>query len=515
MTRKAKRSVLRLVATLLLTMAGQTARGQDRVAGARAIVTYHADAARSGNYLMPGLTWARAATVHRDFGFAGTVSGPVVAQPLYWHPSGRAHGLIIVATETNVVSALDARSGREVWRIELGTPATRLACGGPGPVGITGTPVIDPADDALYVDALVSGHDGPRHLVFGLSLTDGAVLPGWPVPVTKPADGADFVAGMQNQRGALALVGRRLIVPYGSFQDCGVYRGWVVALDLDLPRVITTWVTRGQKGGIWAPGGVLSDGAGVVFATGNTEPAAAWNDGEAVFHLGPELRRTSDPRDYFVPDDWPTLNADDADLAGTNPVFVDLAGPEGPRRFVMAFGKNGRAYVLDRDNLGGIGGALLVRQVSDGPIITSAAIYPGAGGTFVAVHAHAPTCPENLADPGLTVLRLTAGPPLDLQVAWCGTVEGAGAPIVTTLDGRGAEPVVWIVGADGDGRLHGFRGDTGQVLFDGGDKADAMTGLRRFATILAAEDRLYVAGDDRVYAFTFAPTAAISSAAAR
>ncbi len=403
---------------------------------------------------------------------------------------------------------MDAQSGREIWRVELGAPATALACGGPGPVGITGTPVINPVDGTLYVDAMVGGHDGPRHLVFGLSLANGAVLTGWPVAVETRTDDVDFVPGMQNQRGALALVGRRLIVPYGSFQDCGTYRGWVVALDVDRPRMAAAWATRGPKGGVWAPGGVLSDGASVLFATGNTAPTAEWKDGEAVFHLGTDLRRTGDTRDYFAACNWRALDADDDDLAGTNPVFVGLAGPGGERRFVMAFGKDGRAYVLDRDDLGGIGGALLVKQVSSGPIVTSATTYPGAVGTFVAVHAYLPACPVKLADPGLAVLALTAGPPLDLRVAWCGTVKGTGAPIVTTSDGRGADPVVWIAGAGGDERLHGFRGDTGQVLFDGGDKADAMAGVPRFATILAAEDRLYVAGDGRIYAFAFAPARA-------
>ena len=42
---------------------------------------------------------------------------------------------------------------------------------------------------------------------------------------------------------------------------------------------------------------------------------------------------------------------------------------------------------------------------------------------------------------------------------------------------------------------------TGQAVFDGG----RMEGLRHFATMLAAEGRLDVAGDGRVYAFGFAP----------
>jgi len=61
---------------------------------------------------------------------------------------------------------------------------------------------------------------------------------------------------------------------------------------------------------------------------------------------------------------------------------------------------------------------------------------------------------------------------------------------------------VWILGAEGDGRLHGFRGDTGEPLFGGGPQ-DAMTGLRHFQTLLFAGDRLYVGADGRLYAFAF------------
>jgi hypothetical protein len=59
-----------------------------------------------------------------------------------------------------------------------------------------------------------------------------------------------------------------------------------------------------------------------------------------------------------------------------------------------------------------------------------------------------------------------------------------------------------MVGAGGDNRLHGFRADTGDPVFTGGGATDAMVGLRHFVTILAADRRLFIAGDDRIYAFT-------------
>jgi hypothetical protein len=47
---------------------------------------------------------------------------------------------------------------------------------------------------------------------------------------------------------------------------------------------------------------------------------------------------------------------------------------------------------------------------------------------------------------------------------------------VTTSDGH-SDPIVWIVGAEGDGRLHGFRGDTGEPLFAGEAKSRWRTSI--------------------------------------
>jgi hypothetical protein len=72
---------------------------------------------------------------------------------------------------------------------------------------------------------------------------------------------------------------------------------------------------------------------------------------------------------------------------------------------------------------------------------------------------------------------------------------------VTTSDGT-SDPVVWMVGAEGDNRLHGFKGDTGGPLIPG-DAAPAMSGLRHFQTLIATSDHLYVGADGRIYAFAF------------
>src|ERR1700694_3313644 len=124
---------------------------------AQTVATYHGRPDRSGNFVMPTLTWERARALQLDPGFAPGFSGNLYAQPLYWRPPGRASGVLIVATESNVVAAIDAASGATLWSRTLGTPM-RLAvfhCGNIDPLGITGTPVIDEASGTIYFDAMV------------------------------------------------------------------------------------------------------------------------------------------------------------------------------------------------------------------------------------------------------------------------------------------------------------------------------------------------------------------------
>ena len=87
-----------------------------------------------------------------------------------------------------------------------------------------------------------------------------------------------------------------------------------------------------------------------------------------------------------------------------------------------------------------------------------------------------------------------------MSFAWCAQFNGGGSPIVTTTDGT-ADAIVWVPGAEGDNELHGFNAATGAVVFSG--SGTAMSGLHHFQTILATQKRFYVAGDGKVYAFSW------------
>ena len=97
-----------------------------------------------------------------------TLDGAVYAEPLV------VGGRVIVATEGDSFYAFDRQSGKQLWRTHVGTPVPQstLPCGDIDPLGITGTPVYDPATGLVFAVAEVSG---PAHMLFGLDLTTGAV----------------------------------------------------------------------------------------------------------------------------------------------------------------------------------------------------------------------------------------------------------------------------------------------------------------------------------------------------
>jgi hypothetical protein len=395
---------------------------------AQSVLGYHGSADRSGNFIVPAQNWERARSLHLDPGFHPQFAGHLYAQPLYWQPPGSASGVLIVATENDEVYAIDAMSGSQLWMRSLGRPVplSTQPCGNIDPLGITGTPVIDEATQAVYLAAMVGDASGAHHRVFALSLKDGAPLPGWPIDVAEAlvARGQHFNTRFQNQRGALAVLDGRVYVPYGGhYGDCGDYHGWVLGISLRDPRDIVSWSTRGRGGSIWAPGGISSDGRALYVATGNTFGASTWSDGEAVIRLMPDLRHEERPQDFFAPADWKALDERDADLGGSNPLPLNVPSTAGPKLLVLALGKDARAYLVDGNNLGGIGGSLASETVSTRPIRTAPAAYPAADGVFVALQGPGANCPTARGGGNLTVLHVRAGSPPSLDTAWCGALK--------------------------------------------------------------------------------------------
>ncbi len=472
-------------------------------ASAQSVLTYHGAANRHGAYVVPGLTTAAAAGMHIDTGFSGVVSGAVYAQPLFWHAQHSTSSQVIVATENNAIYALDSVTGAVTWQNQLpaSVPVSSLGCGNINPEGVTGTPVIDPATQTLYVDALTvpSKAAGPRHMLYALSLADGHVLSGWPIDVQAAlaAQKYSFSSYYQGERSAVSELSGNLYFAYGGRSgDCGTYHGVVVQVNPTERAIAGVWSTGANRGGIWSQGGLAQNGKSLLVATGNTDDTSTWTGGEAIIRLRPGLAAPSSTADYYTPSNWHTLDDDDADLGGTEALTISVPVQQGLSvGRVISFGKDGTAYLVRDLDLGGIGGPATITAVSSGPIITAPAVYSTTSTAMVAITAKAESVCSGQSVIMLSVAGKGSNP---ISQAWCAALNGRGSPIITTTDGS-SDPIVWVTGAEGDNLLHGFNALTGASVFSGG----AMSNLRHFQTILAAGGRFYIASDNRIYAFAF------------
>jgi hypothetical protein len=451
------------------------------------VTQHHNNPSRDGLFIDPAFTTAAAANLTRDLNFNGAIVGNVYAQPLYIEDGPGGVAMVIAVTQSNNVYALNAVTGTIIWQRNVGTPSGQM--GNINPVGITSTPVVDLASRSLFLNAVISG---PNNLIFSLNVDTGATNPGWPVNVNTAVSG--FNSSIQSQRAALGIMGGKVYVPYGGyFGDAGSYRGRLVGVQMNDPSIVTGWATTALKSGVWGPGGVANDGTNLFVTTGNAPGGSAWGQQESIVRLqaGPVFTGTT--TDFWTPTNFMALDTSDIDLGGSGPILVDVPGAT-PSNLVVALGKDGRGYLVDRSNLGGITAPLHSAPVGSGSNIQAAATYRTATGTYVVFRPTTGT---------LTAFRITATNPPTIATGWTISSSGRTSPFVTSTDGTN-NMIVW--GAGSDGRLRGYNGDTGVIVFNGGGANELMTGIRSFNTGIAARGRIYYAADNRVYAFQLTPT---------
>jgi hypothetical protein len=300
---------------------------------------YHGNPAHSGrSSSMPAVTGALKVTESIK------LDGAVYASPI------AVSGIIVVATENDSIYGFD-QQGRQLWHTKVGSPspANERACGDIDPLGITGTPIYSAQTGDVYVVAEHNGKVG--HDMIALDLHTGQVR--WRTSVDLPGP---LPAAMQ-QRGALAITGGRVWVPFGAQAgDCSDYKGRVVGVNLDGTGspVVYDPSTR-RQGGIWNPAGPTVDPAGhlfVVSANGSSFPGDAYDHTNSVLELSPAGKLV----DSFAPTDWAQNNQGDVGLGSQG---VALVGT----KWAVLGGKSGPVYVLRQGHLGGIGGHVSVTNV--------------------------------------------------------------------------------------------------------------------------------------------------------
>jgi hypothetical protein len=345
--------------------------------------THHNDKARTGQNLSEiVLTTANVNT--STFGKLATFStdGIAHASPLYVAnvniPSAGLRNVVYLATEHDSVYAFDADApgGNPLWKVSFINPGAGITtvpngdtgecCDITPEIGITGTPVIDPATNTLYVVAKTKeGSNTYVHRLHALDLATGAEKLGGPVVIQASVAGTgngavggtlSFNQLHENQRTALLLHNGVVYMGFGSHGDYQPYHGWLLGYNATTLQQVLSYssTANSEGGGIWlSGGGIVVDSSGnFFFATGDggfDANTGGIDFGDSFLRFSPTGLHGS-VLDYFTPHDEGTLDTDNLDLdAGGMILLPDQPGAH-PHLLVSA-GKNGSIYLVDRDNM--------------------------------------------------------------------------------------------------------------------------------------------------------------------
>jgi hypothetical protein len=364
------------------------------VTGLQGVYTYHNDLARDGaNTQEYALTTSNVNSSTFGKLFSCAVDGAIYAQPLWVANltiSGAKHNVVFVATEHDSLYAFDADVSPclPLWHANLIDSAYGATSGEvtvpSGPVGykvgtgagnitpevgVTGTPVIDPSTGTLYVasKSMNSTATSFYQRLHAIDIATGNEKFGGPANITSGitfpgiADGGtsdSFNAQQENQRCGIALVNGVVYVTWASHEDKGPFYGWVTGFNASTLAVtsVLNVTPDAQYGGIWMGGGAPAADAdnNLYLITGNGyfDATSGGNDyGDSFLQLSANLTVSS----FFAPSDQATDYADDHDFGAGGAAVVLTPASGTMKHLVVGGGKDGALYLLNGDNMGGLG----------------------------------------------------------------------------------------------------------------------------------------------------------------
>jgi FG-GAP-like repeat/Abnormal spindle-like microcephaly-assoc'd, ASPM-SPD-2-Hydin len=339
---------------------------------------YHNDNGRTGQNLNETvLTTGNVNSAQFGKIFTYPVDGQIYAEPLYVQAVNVAgagvHNVVYVATENDSLYALDADgiTSTPLWQLSLipaGGQVLGIAdiggCSNISPqIGITSTPVIDPVTNTIFLVArskIVSGGVTTYYqYLHAIDITSGVERASSPVAIQASVNSnqgtVNFDPEMQNQRAGLFLDNGVVYIAWGSHCDIETYHGWLMGYQESSLQQVAVFNSspNGIEDGIWQSGGAPAvDEFGYIYlaiGNGTTDGNTGGNDwGEGLMKFNPADLSVAD---YFLPSNFATLNGSDLDLGSGGPILIPDQ-PTPPTQMLVAAGKQGMVYLIDRTNLG-------------------------------------------------------------------------------------------------------------------------------------------------------------------
>ncbi|KAL8748281.1 MAG: hypothetical protein Q9184_007435, partial [Pyrenodesmia sp. 2 TL-2023] len=316
---------------------------------------------------------------------------------------------------------------------------------------------------------------------YAVNVLDLSDRPGFPVLIDGHNADNDparyFIGGTVLQRPSVTLVGGIVYGTFGGHCDLFNYTG----------------IVAGMSG--MAP---ATDGDRVFVVTGNGQghenkdtpasgrsPLSTLDEVVANFAVsGGKLIL----QDYFEPYEYIGMDAGDRDLGSGGVALLDpsvFKGTNGVSRIAVTIGKNGKAYIMNADNLGGFklgpGATDNILQT----IIAPNAVFHGGYIYFTPVGYPTLAYKFGLDQKG-SPLFSKVGQSLDSSA---GRV-GVGSPTVTTYKGQPGTGIVWLTDVDGGLKAYKAVPDASGNLVR--INIPPTGGLNKFQRPAFGDGRLYV-----------------------
>ncbi len=450
-----------------------------------------------------------------SLGETGTQSQPVLATKIGTHA-----GILYVSGRNGVQFAVDALTGKDVWKRSYGTE--QMQCVDKGPLltlGMQNTSFYDPKANVVYsVSNTNASPNAPQAItIYKLDPATGNTLGSVNItPSVLPGE-------IEFAHTGLTVANGILYVGTGSTCDLSSWRGAVYAVNVSSMTLLNVFYpVYGQGanysgGGVWGWGGAAVGGNGNVFVTvGNADinkgkigPQSPFvqttNEqvgyGEHVVRLTSNLSQVTGS--YAVPYQF-SVSETNLDLSGTPVLFT----PPGCNPIVATQGKAGMLAFYESENLnaGPIGSFTFSVAADDVSYIGNGTYSPLTG----MYYANVPTSEGgSIRPPGMVAIGISgcntpsiawssqfgsdsygigshSGAPRSAPTvtagnvvfvssptsagrsqlwaidATTGTVLNGGAPILTTANLMRVPPTVdgqWIYVLDQGGNLYGLTID--------------------------------------------------------
>jgi hypothetical protein len=286
-----------------------------------------------------GITAANVGTLRRQ---QVQLPGTVDSSAIYLHAvkvKGATHDVFFVTTTYGITLAIDAASGKILWRW---TPHSYAHLAGSAQI-TTATPVADPSRKWIYAAS-------PDGKIQKLTVASGRVV--WRRAITK-------LPAFEKIPSALNFASGHVIATTGGYiGDTPPYQGHVVLIAARSGRLLRVWnslcsnrhgllyppTCEQSDSAIWGRAGavVVPHSGKLLVATGN----APWDGhrfwGDSVLVLSPKAKLVGN----YTPTDTGQLNLNDVDLGSTSPVYLTS-------RLIAQGGKDAKIRLLSLARLRG------------------------------------------------------------------------------------------------------------------------------------------------------------------